>query len=427
MKIVSLKKIMLGDDSSLLAYLADLEAHFREREPGVLAFVPEEGRFERLRRDAHVLMNQYPDPAKRPGLFGIPVGVKDIFHVDEFITRAGSEVPADLLRGAEAESVRILKAAGVLIMGKTVTTEFAYFAPGPTRNPHNLRHTPGGSSSGSAAAVGAGLCPLALGTQTIGSIIRPAAYCGVVGYKPTYERISRAGVIPLSPSLDHIGAFSVDVSGVALAADVLVKGWDSAAVGARSGLPQLGIPNGEYLEYATSEGHDHFWANCNRLREAGFVIKSISTMLDYDAICTRHNLLLAAEAARVHTQWFSEHKDCYHAKTVELIERGQTIAGDDLVRARYGREELRCALHEMMDANQIDLWISPSATGVAPQGLESTGDPVMNLLWTHGGLPTIGMPSGKSSDGLYFGLQLAARFGDDELLFAWASEIEKVL
>ncbi len=170
-----------GDERALLTYLGDLEEHFQEREPDVLAFVPEDSRFKRLRREVRTLLAEYPDPAKRPELFGVPVGIKDIFHVDGFVTRAGSEVPAELLQGAEAESVRRLKAAGALIMGKTVTTEFAYFAPGPTRNPYNPAHTPGGSSSGSAAAVGAGLCPLALGTQTVGSITRPAAFSGAVG------------------------------------------------------------------------------------------------------------------------------------------------------------------------------------------------------------------------------------------------------
>ena len=217
------------NESALLAYLGDLEARFEKREPDVLAYVPEDRRFERLQREARALLVEYPEAAKRPKLFGVPVGVKDIFHVDGFVTRAGSEVPVALLQGTEAESVRRLKEAGALIMGKTVTTEFAYFAPGPTRNPHNPAHTPGGSSSGSAAAVGAGLCPLALGTQTIGSITRPAAFSGVVGYKPTYDRISRAGVVPLSPSVDHIGVFGRDVNWVASAAAVLVEAWDSAA------------------------------------------------------------------------------------------------------------------------------------------------------------------------------------------------------
>src|SRR5512138_2873266 len=159
-------------------YLAQVEAWFDEREPSVLAFIPEEHRFERLQREAEALIARFPDSEKRPPLFGMLAGVKDNFHVDGFITQAGSRLPWTELQGAEAESITRLKHAGGLILGKTFTTEFAYFAPGPTRNPHHPEHTPGGSSSGSAAAVAAGMLPLALGTQTAGSIIRPAAYCG---------------------------------------------------------------------------------------------------------------------------------------------------------------------------------------------------------------------------------------------------------
>ncbi|MDP6793554.1 MAG: amidase, partial [Anaerolineales bacterium] len=401
--------------------------HFQEREPDVLAFVPEDSRFKRLRREVRTLLAEYPDPAKRPELFGVPVGIKDIFHVDGFVTRAGSEVPAELLQGAEAESVRRLKAAGALIMGKTVTTEFAYFAPGPTRNPYNPAHTPGGSSSGSAAAVGAGLCPLALGTQTVGSITRPAAFSGAVGYKPSHERISRAGVIPLSPSVDHIGAFGRDVAGVALAAGVLVKAWDSVQAVRQPERARLGIPTGDYLQQAASEGRAHFHATCDQLEKAGYKIKSVAAMPDFDSICTRHNLLVAAEAARVHAQWFAQYGDCYHSKTVDLIERGQTVSHADLVAALDGREQLRVALTALMETHHIDVWISPSACAAAPEGLHSTGDPVMNLPWTHSGLPTIGVPSGNAVGGLPFGLQMATRLGYDETLFAWASQIEEVL
>src|SRR5215208_1409047 len=192
---------------ALPEYLAKLQAWFLEREPSVLAFVLEENRFERLQREAEALLSRFPDPENRSSLFGMVVGVKDNIHVDGFITRAGTRLPVAEIQGSEAESITKLKNAGALILGKTVTTEFAYFEPGPTRNPYNPEHTPGGSSSGSAAAVGAGLCPLALGTQTIGSVIRPAAYCGAVAFKATYDRVSRSGVIPLSPSLDHVGLF----------------------------------------------------------------------------------------------------------------------------------------------------------------------------------------------------------------------------
>ena len=167
-----------ADELALPDYLEQVQAWFDEREPSVLAFVAEHNRFERLQKEAEELLSRFPDPENRPPLFGMLVGVKDNFHVDGFITQAGTRLPIAEIQGSEAKSITDLKNAGALILGKTVTTEFAFFEPGPTRNPYHPEHTPGGSSSGSAAAVGAGLCPLALGTQTIGSVIRPAAYCG---------------------------------------------------------------------------------------------------------------------------------------------------------------------------------------------------------------------------------------------------------
>jgi len=162
--------------------LEQLEERFAQREPSVRAFLLEPGRFKRLRREADEAFAKHPNPHTRGPLFGVPLGVKDVFHVDGLPTRAGSRLPPEELTGQQAGAVARLRAEGALIAGKTVTTEFSYYTAGPTRNPHHTLHTPGGSSSGSAAAVAAGLCPVALGTQTIGSIIRPAAYCGVVGF-----------------------------------------------------------------------------------------------------------------------------------------------------------------------------------------------------------------------------------------------------
>jgi Asp-tRNA(Asn)/Glu-tRNA(Gln) amidotransferase A subunit family amidase len=409
----------------LSIYLSRLEAHFAEREPALLAFVPEEGRFERLRREAEALMARYPDPEKRPPLFGVPVGVKDIFHVAGFTTRAGSRLPPELLQGPEAESVTALKNAGALILGKTVTTEFAYFGPGPTRNPHNPAHTPGGSSSGSAAAVGAGLAPLALGTQTIGSIVRPASFCGVVGYKPTYDRVSRAGVIPLSPSLDHVGFFAADVAGVAIAAGVEIGGWRLEVADLKR--PVLGVPEGPYLARASEEMRAHFRAVCQKIADAGYEIKSVDAMPDFDAIYERHYVIVDAAAARVHTDWFPRYRDLYHPKTVEKLEHGQSITDHQLQEALRGREKLRAELTQLMDANGIDVWLSPSAVGPAPKGLDSTGDPVMNLPWTQAGLPAVNLPCGRNADGLPLGLQLAGRWREDERLLGWAAVVEKVI
>jgi len=410
---------------SLSDYLTQVEAYFNSREPEVLAFLPEDGRFERLQREAVALAERWPDPSRRPALFGILVGVKDIFQVAGFTTQAGSHLPAEELQGEEAASIKALKEAGALIMGKTVTTEFAFFGSGPTRNPYNADHTPGGSSSGSAAAVGGGLIPLALGTQTIGSVIRPAAFCGCVGYKPTYERISRAGIIPLSPSFDHVGIFAADVAGVNLAASVLDRDWRPESASAR--WPVLGIPQGPYLERATPEMLAHFRVICSRLADAGYQFKSIDVMPDFTEIFDRHYFITAADAARVHKNWFPRYRDLYHPRTVELLERGRGISDDALAEALKDREAFSSEIRALMTRVGVDLWVSPAAIGPATKGLESTGDPVMNLPWSQSGQPALSLPSGLSADGLPLGLQLVAQLNHDESLFGWAKDIEKVL
>jgi Asp-tRNA(Asn)/Glu-tRNA(Gln) amidotransferase A subunit family amidase len=401
-----------------------LEAHFAEREPGLQAFLPEEGRFERLRREEGALLARWPDAAGRPPLFGLPVGVKDIFHVDGFETRAGSRLPPEVLRGPEAASVKALKEAGALILGKTVSTEFAYFAPGPTRNPWHPEHTPGGSSSGSAAAVAAGLVPLALGTQTIGSILRPAAFCGVVGFKPSYERISRDGVIPLAPSFDHVGFFTRDVRGAERAASLLCRVWRPELPPRR---PRLGVPEGPYLERASGEGLVHLREVCRRLATAGYDVTSVPALEDFGEIVERHFRIVAAEAARVHRDWFARFGGLYDRRTAELIRRGQTTTDDQLARDLDERETLRIALTALMDQHGLDLWISPPALGAAPRGLDSTGDPVMNVPWTQAGMPALCLPTGRNAAGLPLGLQVAARWWADEALLAWARELEGAL
>ncbi len=424
MNLQSLIINLRSGDLDLLAYIDQLEARFIEREPDVLAFVPENGRFPRLRQQAQQLLDQYPDPTDRPPLFGLPIGVKDIFHVDGFVTQAGSQLPTDILQGNEAESVTILRQAGALILGKTVTTEFAYFAPGPTRNPHNPEHTPGGSSSGSAAAVGAGLCPFAFGTQTIGSINRPAAFCGVVGYKPSYGRISAKGVIPLSISLDHIGFFTPDVAGADLMAGILCKNWHDILMSHKK--PVLGIPNGKYLEHTTPPGMAQFRMDCQQLADAGFEIKTVNAMPDFAEIQRQHLVLMAAETARFHAQWFADYESRYHVKTADLIRKGQAHTDEDIKAAQAYKAIVKEHLTELMDEHGLDLWISPSATGPAPHGLDSTGDPIMNLPWTNAGLPTLTIPTGFNEAGLPMGLQLTGRWQADEGLFAYGKAVAEI-
>ncbi|MBI3159125.1 MAG: amidase [Chloroflexi bacterium] len=412
-------------DLSLGEYIDRLQAHFFQVERQVHAFVPEPERIERLRRDAAELEARYPHPDDRPPFYGLMIGVKDIFHADGLPTTGGSQLPPEALAGPEASVVTKMKELGALVFGKTITTEFAYFAPGPTRNPHNLEHTPGGSSSGSAAAVASGMLPFAFGTQTIGSLCRPASFCGVIGFKPTYDTISRDGVIPLSPSLDHIGLFAADLSLAHQAASRLIDEWlppsNSLA------RPTLGVPAGPYLEHAEPVMRAHFEELRGRLAAAGYEIREVAAMPDYEDIRARHNRILAAEAAAVHAGWFAQFEEKYHPKTAELIRSGQAIGAAQLEQDRFGRVSLRNHLTELMIHHEIELWISPSAPGPAPAGIESTGDPVMNLPWTHSGLPTLSLPSGVDKAGLPLGLQLAAAGGQDERLFIWAAGIAEVL
>jgi Asp-tRNA(Asn)/Glu-tRNA(Gln) amidotransferase A subunit family amidase len=388
------------------------------------AFTPEAGRFKRLRRDLTDLINKYPVPQSRPVLFGIPVAIKDLYHVDGFETRAGSKLPPELLKGEEGKVIKSLKVAGALILGKTVTTEFAYFAPGPTRNPHNLNHTPGGSSSGSAAAVATGLTTLAFGTQTIGSIIRPAAYCGVVGFKPSQGRISTSGIIPLAPSVDQVGIFTSDVESAEYVSSILCKDWRSKT---DNSTKRFAIPQESYLKNADIPTIKHFECVCKLLNDSGFDIISMQMMNDFDEIVHNHKCLVAAESAIVHKEWFAKFSDQYHPKTAELIRSGQAISSIELEKCRRSCSKLRDEIVGLMDNHCIDAILSPSAPSTAPAGLESTGDPIINLPWTHAGLPVINIPSGMSSDKLPYGLQITGKYGFDEQLLQITKKIKKCI
>lgn len=387
----------------------------------VEALLPEPGRRTRLLAEAADLQALYPDPARRPPLYGMLVGVKDIFHVDGFVTRAGSQIPPELFAAAEATCVQQLRTAGALLVGKTVTTEFAYFEPGPTRNPHNLAHTPGGSSSGSAAAVAAGLCGLALGTQTIGSVIRPAAFCGIVGFKPTYNRIATQGLVYFSRSVDHVGLFTQDVAGMQRAAAVLCQGWRADIVPAT--LPVLGVPDGPYLLQADEEARRSFENSLLHLQNAGCVVQRVPTLPNIHDLNQLHRRLAFAEFAHEHRTMYPQFADLYRPRTAEAVATGLTIGSDELAVGRANCAELRAQLEQQMKRSGIDLWVCPSAIGAAPQGIHATGDPSMNLPWTHVGMPAVTIPTGQQIDGLPLGLQLVAHYGQDEALLGWAQKL----
>lgn len=410
----------------------DLDADLSERlstlravDPEIQAFVSEPSRRDRIEHRTTELETAYPEPTTRPPLYGVPVGVKDIFHVEGMDTRAGSDLPPERLTGEECSVIERLSEAGGVVLGKTVTAEFAYFEPGPTRNPHNTAHTPGGSSSGSAAAVAAGLCPAAVGTQTIGSIVRPAAFCGVIGVKPSYGRVPTDGIVPVSPSLDQVGYFTQDIEGAQLLAPVLCDEWQSIPTPRQK--PTLGIPDGPYFHQATETGRKAFESSVDRLAEAGYDIERIGIFDDIGAINERHETLMAAEMAVAHEAWYAEFADRYADATAELIERGQWVTASEIAWGREGQTELRESIDATMAKHNIDIWISPAAPGPAPEGIDDTGDPVMNLPWTHAGVPTISLPAGTVANDLPVGLQCAARFGADEELLAWAEGLATAL
>jgi len=380
----------------------------------ILALLPETGRRERLLSDARRLLAEYPDPARRPPLFGIPVGIKDLYHADGFETRAGSRLPPEALAGREGPAVKRLKKAGALIVGKTVTTEFAYFSPGPTCNPHNIAHTPGGSSSGSAAAVAAGECALALGTQTIGSVTRPAGYCGIFGFKPSLGRMTTCGVIPFSRRVDQPGFFAPDMAGILRGARVLIPRWHKIFPAPVRPLT-LGIPGGPFLAQADETVRGFFEQQLQKLENLGHKIVHLDLFPDIARIGAFHRALTAVDIAKAHARLFRLYEPLYSEATRTLILNGQTA---DDTGANASMAELRARMDEAMARRGLDLWLSPAATSPAPEGIAATGSPLMSLPFTHAGVPTLAVPAGKTRSGLPLGLQFAGRFGQDEVFLS---------
>ncbi|MCF6364904.1 MAG: amidase [Bacteroidales bacterium] len=387
----------------------------------IKALISEKNREKRLLAEVDKLRKRFPDKNNLPPLYGVLVGIKDIVNAEGFKTKGGSKLPAKLFKGKEASLVTKLKDVGAIVMGKTVTTEFAYFEPGETRNPHNIEHTPGGSSSGSAAAVASGIVPLAIGTQTIGSIIRPAAYCGIVGFKPSFDRIEKDGVIPFSVSADHIGIFTQDIEGIDLAASVLCDDWEKEVK--KETKPIIGAVDGKYLQQAEPEIIEFFEEKILQLLKSGYIIKRINPFEDIDDINFKHQNMNAREFYEVHKKWFKKHEQKYREGTKELILKGKKVSDKDYIQAIEYQKVLRIKIEKMKKVSGIDIWLSPATTSPAPKGMQ-TGSPLMNLPWTYAGLPAITIPAGKAKNSLPIGLQLTGSFYKDEELIAFAKIVE---
>ncbi len=371
-------------------------------------------------------------------LHGIPVGIKDIYYTAGIKTTAGSSLLADFVPQYDATAVARLKQAGAIILGKAVTTEFAVLDPSVTRNPWNLEHTPGGSSSGSAAAIAARMCPAALGSQTGGSTLRPAAYCGIVGLKPTYGRISCYGVIPVAESLDHVGIFARTVTDTALLLQVLA-GHDpqdsnssqlsvpdySRGLGNLQRPPLIGVVQGFFFDRATEEVRAHTQATAERLAQAGAQVKEIPLPESFAPVPDALMTMLSVEAAQYHQDSFQEHRDQYSPKLSALLDQGLATPAVQYVHTRQAQRQFRQDMTEVL--SQWDAILCPSTPAPAPRDLNTTGDPAFNGPWTFAGLPAIGLPSGLSASGLPMAVQLVGAPFAEERLLAVARWCEEVL
>jgi Asp-tRNA(Asn)/Glu-tRNA(Gln) amidotransferase A subunit family amidase len=360
-------------------------------------------------------------------LHGVPVGVKDIFDTADMPTENGSVLYAGRTPSRDAAVIAMLRAAGAVIMGKTVTTEFAYFSPGKTRNPHNPEHTPGGSSSGSAAAVAAEMVPLALGSQTNGSTIRPAAYCGVIGFKPTHGMISRQGILALSRTLDHVGLFARSIDDIALLAAQLV-GYDEHDPDTR---PRGRIP---FVEVAAEEPplppmfafvKTPHWERADEDTKKGFaeLIEQLGEQVEeiellpsaIDAWELHRTIMEAEMAANLEREW-EKGRDRLSEQLRAQLERGRNVRAIDYQRARSRIAPIHEGFVELFE-QRYDAILTPAAAGSAPEGLDSTGDPAFCTLWTLCGMPAISLPLLQSTNGLPIGVQLVGpRNGDARLL-----------
>jgi Asp-tRNA(Asn)/Glu-tRNA(Gln) amidotransferase A subunit family amidase len=361
------------------------------------------------------------------GLNGVPLGLKDIIDTADMPTENGSVLHAGRTPSRDAGVVERLRAAGAVIMGKTVTTEFATRTPGKTRNPHNPAHTPGGSSSGSAAAVAAGMVPLSLGSQTGGSTIRPGAYCGVFALKPTYGLVSRHGMFRLSSSLDHVGLFARTVEDLALLLEE-VAGYDErdadSVTRARAAYRTLAAEEppieprfGFFRSGRWSQVAEDAQAALNELVEhLGGRVEEFELSVGADELAERHRTVMDAEMAiNLKREWESG-RDRLSAALQNRISHGHEVRAPEYLAAKEATAALRETFTELFE-QRYDAILTPAAHGTAPLGLESTGEPTFNSMWTLLGLPAISLPLLQGANGLPLGVQLVgARNGDARLL-----------
>ena len=353
----------------------------------------------------------------RGPLHGIPVGIKDVVDTADMPTEYGSAIYRGYRPRADAAAVALLRQAGCVILGKTATAEFANLHPPATRNPRNPAHTPGGSSSGSAAAVADHMVPLALGTQTGGSTIRPAAFCGIVGLKPSFGSINRTGVKPVADSLDTLGIFANSVEDAALALNLL-SGRQVPDFSAHDAAPRIGFARTLRWNDADDATHAALESAASRLASAGAAVKDAALPPAAEALFEAQGLIMNFEAARALAWEHAHHRDAISASLCKRLDEGWAVPRDQYDGAMRTARDAQLQLADLMRG--FDLLLTPSAKGEAPQGLASTGDALFNRVWTMLGVPCITLPWGSGPHRLPLGAQFVSSFGQDSALLAHA-------
>ena len=383
-------------------------------------------------RDRAIAQGAEPGP-----LHGIPVGVKDIYYTAGIPTTACSRVYQDFVPEFDAAPVALLKGAGAIMLGKTVTTEFACMDPSPALNPWNPAHTPGGSSSGSAVAVAARMCPAALGSQTVGSVLRPASYNGVVGFKPSYGRVSRYGVIPVSWSLDTMGWMTRTVEDAALLLQAMAGPDendpvapaaavpDYAAALANPAAPRIGVIRQFFFDHADEETRQHTGTMVERLAEEGAEVEELSLPPSMETAIEDQQIIMAVEGSTFHEPMYRHQAMDYQPGIRAMIQRGLDTDAVTYSRAMERRQQLITDMRKL--AERVDILLTPSTPTPPLPDLTNTGNTMYQGPWTSCGLPAITLPSGLSASGVPLGLQLVGTYMGEAGLLAAARWCEEAL
>jgi Asp-tRNA(Asn)/Glu-tRNA(Gln) amidotransferase A subunit family amidase len=387
-----------------VSLLQDCLERIAEREPTVHAwtFVDGVSAMQRAR--------QLDAQASSGLLHGLPIAVKDLFDTVDMATSYGSRIYAGHRPAWDASSVALARAAGAIVVGKTVSTEFATFGPGPTRNPRNPQHTPGGSSSGSAAAIADCHVPLAFGTQTAGSIVRPAAFCGVVGYKPTFGTISRVGVKMISDTLDTVGVLARSVPDAALFAAALTGRRELFGDAPATDIPRIGMCRTHEWDRAQPETISTFEDAGARLRSTGASVREVTLPAPFAGLVEAQITIMVREVALSLAYENSAHRSQLTGDMTRMIDAGVAVSPQQYDAAQTLARTCRVMLRDVFDG--VDVLVAPSAIGEAPAGI-ATGDPLFNRMWTLLHVPVVHVPVAEGPHGLPVGISVVGGAGAD--------------